>query len=148
MIFREMLDNLEGWESAWSAPLDNNIAGTQTHPHTMSLQETESVLFFNLGVEDKVIVQGSRFSKEGNCLWYFLYMQLRSGLDFTPLFAMFYLWCAMRVQNVTWDNFNSEDAEGSLGCGSCCLKGRRLQITTVASTHLSFVLAKIMPSEH
>lgn len=70
MIFREMLDSLEGWESAWSAPLDNNIAGTQTHPHTMSLQKTESVLFFNLGVEDKVIVQGSRFSKEGNCLWY------------------------------------------------------------------------------
>lgn len=42
MIFREMLDSLEGWESAWSAPLDN-ITGTQTHPHTMSLQKAVSV---------------------------------------------------------------------------------------------------------
>lgn len=63
------------------------------------------------------------------------YMQLRSGLDFTALFDAFYLWCTMRVQNVTWDNFSSEDAEGSLGYDSCCLEGR-FQITTAASNHL------------
>lgn len=69
VIFREMLDSLEGWKSVWAAALDNSIAGTQAHPHTLSLQKTQSVLFFNLGVEDNVIVQGKRFNKEGNCLW-------------------------------------------------------------------------------
>lgn len=42
MIFREMLDSLEGWESAQSAPLDN-ITGTHTNPRTMSLQKAVSV---------------------------------------------------------------------------------------------------------
>lgn len=55
-------------------------------------------------------------------------------LDSTSLFALFYLCCTLRVQNVTWGYFSSEDAEGSLGCDSCCLEGG-LQITTAASSH-------------
>lgn len=69
MIFREMLDSLEGRKSAWAAPLDNSIAGTQAHPQALSLQKTQVALVFNLGVEDKAMVQGRRFNKEENCLW-------------------------------------------------------------------------------
>lgn len=70
MIFREMLDSLEEWESAWSAPLENSTTGTQARPHTPTHPEPpKKSLFYFLTWARDTKWQGSRFSKEWNCLW-------------------------------------------------------------------------------
>lgn len=47
MIFKKMLDSLEGWESAWNAPLENSTAVIQTYPRTVMLQQMDYVLFLS-----------------------------------------------------------------------------------------------------